>query len=64
MKDIFHHYYYITIEEIKKKQPNIKYITFIALMADFVTDIILARDIGGFKSIMENNCSFKKKDGS
>lgn len=31
-------------------------------MADFVTDIILARDMGGFKSIMENNCSFKKKD--
>lgn len=24
-------------------------------MADFVTDIILARDIGGFISIMENN---------
>lgn len=24
-------------------------------MADFVTDIILARDIGGFMSIMENN---------
>lgn len=30
-------------------------------MAAFVTDIILARDIGGFKSIMENNCLFKKK---
>lgn len=29
--------------------------TLIALMADFVTDIILARDIGGFMSIMENN---------
>lgn len=29
--------------------------TFIALMADFVMDIILARDIGGFMSIMENN---------
>ena len=29
--------------------------TLMALMADFVTDIILARDIGGFKSIMENN---------
>ena len=32
----------------------------IALIAAFVTDIILARDIGGFKSIMENN--LKKKD--
>jgi len=30
-------------------------ITLIALMADLVTDIILARDIGGFISIMENN---------
>lgn len=29
-------------------------------MADFVTDIILARDIGGFISIMENNWQVKK----
>lgn len=29
--------------------------TLIALIAAFVTDIILARDIGGFMSIMENN---------
>lgn len=35
--------------------PYSIHFTLIALMADFVTDIILARDIGGFMSIMENN---------
>lgn len=30
-------------------------------MADFVTDIIFARDIGGFKSIMVNNCFIEKE---
>lgn len=30
-------------------------LTFIALMADLVMEIILARDIGGFESINENN---------
>lgn len=32
-----------------------------ALIADLVTDIILALDIGGFISIMENNWFDKKK---
>lgn len=38
-------------------QTNSKHKTFtlIALIADLVTDIILARDIGGFMSIMENS---------
>lgn len=31
-----------------------------AFMADLVIDIIFARDIGGFMSIMENNC--RKED--
>lgn len=31
--------------------------TFMAFMADLVIDIIFARDIGGFMSIMENNCN-------
>lgn len=35
--------------------------TLIALIAAFVTDIILARDIGGFMSIMENNLKTYKK---
>lgn len=31
-------------------------ITFIALMADFVMEIIFALEMGGFESIKENNC--------
>lgn len=38
--------------------------TLMALMADFVTDIILARDIGGFMSIMENNLLKKREEKS
>lgn len=35
-------------------------LTFIALMADFVMEIILAREIGGFESIKENNYTSKQ----
>lgn len=34
-----------------------------ALIADLVIDIIFARDIGGFMSIMENNCKEEKGSG-
>lgn len=34
-----------------------------AFIADLVIDIILARDIGGFMSIMENNCKEERGSG-
>lgn len=35
-------------------------LTLIAFIADLVTDIIFARDIGGFMSIMENNWTWRE----
>lgn len=50
----------LNLIEDKTEEDFIQF-TFIALMADFVTDIILARDIGGFISIMENSCLDEKE---
>lgn len=41
--------------ELNGRKCNSHALTFIALMADLVMEIILARDIGGFESINENN---------
>lgn len=42
---------------VRKEQGQLEklFLTFIALMADLVMEIIFARDIGGFESISENN---------
>lgn len=48
----------LTVHYNGKEFKTTKKSTFIAFMADFVTDIIFAREIGGFKSIMENNYYF------
>lgn len=47
--------YNINLSWVLKGLGSVGEVTLMALMAAFVTDIILARDIGGFMSIMENN---------
>lgn len=41
--------------QLNGRKDNLCNLTFIALMADLVMEIILARDIGGFESINENS---------
>lgn len=43
------------VRKEQEKLENILTLTFIALMADLVMEIIFARDIGGLESISENN---------